>query len=138
MIDTDNAIIIKDLSKKYRLGIISTKTLSGDLSRLFGKLFGKEDQNLPLISQNNLITKSNNEEVWALKNINLKIKKGEIIGIIGKNGAGKSTLLKILSRITSPSNGVIKVSGRIASLLEVGTGFHPELTGKENIYTPWR
>ena len=134
MIDTDNAIIIKDLSKKYSLGIISTKTLSGDLSRLFGKLFGKEDQNLPLISQNNLITKSNNEEVWALKNINLKIKKGEIIGIIGKNGAGKSTLLKILSRITSPSNGVIKVSGRIASLLEVGTGFHPELTGKENIY----
>ena len=134
MKDNDNAIIIEDLSKKYRLGIISTKTLSGDLSRSFAKLFGKEDQNSSLISQNNLITRSNNEEVWALKNINVKIKKGEIIGIIGKNGAGKSTLLKILSRITSPSNGVIKVRGRIASLLEVGTGFHPELTGKENIY----
>ncbi len=134
MRDTDYALIIDDLSKKYRLGIISTKTLSGDLSRLFGKLFGKENQNSPFVSQNNLITRSNSEEVWALKNINLKIEKGQIIGIIGKNGAGKSTLLKILSRITSPSNGVIKVSGRIASLLEVGTGFHPELTGKENIY----
>ena len=134
MKDNDNAIIIEDLSKKYRLGIISTKTLSGDLSRSFAKLFGKEDQNSSIISQNNLITRSNNEEVWALKNINVKIKKGEIIGIIGKNGAGKSTLLKILSRITSPSNGEIKVRGRIASLLEVGTGFHPELTGKENIY----
>ena len=129
----ENVIEIKDLSKEYYLGKISSGTLYRDLSSIWAKIRNKKDPN----SKINFSNKNNNlknEKIWALKNITLNIKKGEIIGVIGKNGAGKSTLLKILSRITSPTDGNIKIYGKIASLLEVGTGFHPELTGKENIF----
>jgi len=123
-----SVIVIEKLHKKYTLGLISADTLANDLLNLWKFLKSK----LFFSSKNeNSLEK---EQVWALKNINLKIGAGEIVGLIGSNGAGKSTLLKILSRITTPSIGSVKIKGRIASLLEVGTGFHPELTGKENIY----
>lgn len=124
-----SAVVIEKLHKKYTLGVISVDTLASDLSKIWkffnSKLFFKLNSN-----KNSLEKK----QVWALKNINLKIETGDIVGLIGSNGAGKSTLLKILSRITTPSIGTVKIKGRIASLLEVGTGFHPELTGKENIF----
>ena len=123
---------VENLSKLYKLGTISSTTLIRDISSKWSKYFGTEDLN-SLIEINPLGFNSN-EEISALENINLKIKHGEILGVIGKNGAGKSTLLKILSRITAPTTGLIKIKGRIASLLEVGTGFHPELTGRENIF----
>lgn len=130
-----SVIEITNLSKIYRLGEIGTGTLSHDLERWFKmKIIGKEDPFMKIGETNNLIKKGKREFVYSLKDVNLKINQGEALGIIGKNGAGKSTLLKIISRVTSPSSGKIKIKGRIASLLEVGTGFHPELTGRENIF----
>ena len=129
------AIKIENLSKQYRLGVISTGTLSHDLNRWWTtKILRHEDPYLKIGETNDRATRGNSEYVWALKDINMEIEQGDVVGIIGKNGAGKSTLLKLLSRVTKPTTGTIKYRGRIASLLEVGTGFHPEMTGRENIY----
>lgn len=129
-------IILKaeNISKQYRLGNVGTGTLSHDLNRFWHKIRGKEDPYLKVGAVNDRSSKAKHEYVWALRDINFEVKQGEVLGIIGKNGAGKSTLLKILSRVTLPTTGVIKTKGRIASLLEVGTGFHPELTGRENVF----
>ena len=129
----DIAIKLENISKQYRLGYIGSGTLSHDLNRWWSLIRGKEDPSLKIGSTNNLLEKDS-KYVWALKDINLEIKKGEILGVVGKNGAGKSTLLKLLSKVTGPTTGQIKIDGKIASLLEVGTGFHPELTGRENIF----
>lgn len=132
---SDTALSIEKLSKQYRLGEIGTGTLSHDLNRLWARLRGKEDP-YSLVGQVNDRSqgKSESDYVWALKDIDFKVKEGEVLGIIGKNGAGKSTLLKLISRVTAPTQGYIKAKGRIASLLEVGTGMHPEMTARENIY----
>jgi lipopolysaccharide transport system ATP-binding protein len=128
-----DAIHVQNLSKQYRLGVIGTGTLSHDLNRWWHRLRGQEDPYLQ-VGETNDQSRSGGNYVWALRDINFSVKPGEVVGIIGSNGAGKSTLLKILSQVTAPSTGRFRARGRIASLLEVGTGFHKELTGRENIF----
>lgn len=131
---SDIVIKVENLSKQYRLGQVGTGSLKHDLNRLWHIVRGKEDPYLKVGQVNDRSRKAESEFVWALKDINFEVKQGEVLGVIGKNGAGKSTLLKILSKITTPTTGEITIHGRIASLLEVGTGFHPELSGRENIF----
>lgn len=131
---SNTVIEFNNVGKQYILGTIGTGTLSHDLNRWWANIRGKEDPYLRIGETNDRTQKGESRFVWALRDINFKVEQGDVVGIVGKNGAGKSTLLKILSRVTSPTTGDIKIKGRIASLLEVGTGFHPEMTGRENIF----
>lgn len=128
-------IEFENVSKQYRLGLVSTRTLTHDLNRWWQtSVLHREDPYLRIGSVNDRTKAADSEYVWALKDINLSIEEGDIVGIVGSNGSGKTTLLKILSRVTGPTTGEIRMRGRIGSLLEVGTGFHPEMTGRENIF----
>ena len=131
----DVMLKVENVSKQYQLGTFGTRTIGGDVQRWWTiNILRKEDPFLKVGQMNDRTSKEKAKFVWALKDINFEVKRGEVLGIIGKNGAGKSTLLKLLSRVTTPTTGLIRSAGRMASLLEVGTGFHPELTGIENIY----
>ncbi len=133
---SETVIQVRDLSKRYRLGVIGGRRLVDDINSSMARLLGRQDPlaKVDLLPGADKQKAARSDEMWALQNVSFDVEKGAVIGIIGRNGAGKSTLLKILSRVTAPTTGEVRVKGRIASLLEVGTGFHPELTGRENVF----
>jgi lipopolysaccharide transport system ATP-binding protein len=127
-------IRVEHLSKQYRLGTVGTGTLSHDLNRWWHRMCGRPDPYLAVTASNDRTRAGTSDYVWALRDVGFEVERGEVLGIIGRNGAGKSTLLKILARVTAPTQGEVRIKGRVGSLLEIGTGFHPELTGRENVY----